>query len=92
MESGSTRRQAPDFGYGYQWWIDRLDVGGAVYSGYSARGRTGQFIFVLPDLESLDADARYARRIRVQRGDEREALIAVAAIDRIEAERNYHCS
>jgi two-component system LytT family response regulator len=40
-------------------------------------------------IESLDAESRYARRILVQKSEEREALIAVEAIDRIKAERNY---
>jgi CubicO group peptidase (beta-lactamase class C family) len=49
----ATRRQAADFEYGYQWWLDRFDVGGVTYRGYSARGRAGQFIFVLPELSLI---------------------------------------
>jgi two-component system LytT family response regulator len=40
-------------------------------------------------IESLDAGSRYACRILVQKSAEREALIAVESIDRIQAERNY---
>ncbi|MBN2370634.1 MAG: response regulator transcription factor [Vicinamibacteria bacterium] len=40
-------------------------------------------------IDDLNSEAKYARRILVQKSEEREALIAVEAIDRIQAERNY---
>lgn len=36
-------------GYGYQWWLGSFKVGEQVFESYSARGRGGQFILVLPD-------------------------------------------
>gem|GEM_PF-584226 len=36
-------------GYGYQWWLGSLRVRDRVVVSYSARGRGGQFIFVLPE-------------------------------------------
>jgi CubicO group peptidase (beta-lactamase class C family) len=46
----STKQQAPDAEYGYQWWLDRfLHLVRPVARGYSARGRAGQFIFVVPE-------------------------------------------
>lgn len=35
-------------GYGYQWWLSSFKVGEQVVESYSARGRGGQFILVLP--------------------------------------------
>jgi CubicO group peptidase (beta-lactamase class C family) len=35
-------------GYGYQWWIDSLRCNDRVVKSFSARGRGGQFILVLP--------------------------------------------
>jgi CubicO group peptidase (beta-lactamase class C family) len=36
-------------GYGYRWWITRLARHGA----YSAQGRYGQLITVVPDLQAV---------------------------------------
>ena len=47
----STQWQAPGTLYGYQWWLDNYVIGGETITGYSARGRGGQFIFVFPDLK-----------------------------------------
>lgn len=38
-------------GYGYQWWISTLQVGEREFESYSARGRGGQFILVVPELK-----------------------------------------
>jgi CubicO group peptidase (beta-lactamase class C family) len=35
-------------GYGYQWWLSSFKVDEQVVESYSARGRGGQFILVLP--------------------------------------------
>ena len=35
-------------GYGYQWWLSSFKVGEDVVESYSARGRGGQFILILP--------------------------------------------
>ncbi len=35
-------------GYGYQWWISSIKAGGSTIATYSARGRGGQFICVIP--------------------------------------------
>lgn len=40
-------------GYGYHWWTARYDVSGAVVSIYFARGSGGQYIFVIPALNSV---------------------------------------
>ena len=47
----STDWQAPGKLYGYQWWLDSYNIDGETISGYSARGRGGQFIFIFPDLK-----------------------------------------
>ncbi len=47
----STQWQAPGTLYGYQWWLDNYVIDGETITGYSARGRGGQFIFVFPDLK-----------------------------------------
>jgi CubicO group peptidase (beta-lactamase class C family) len=36
-------------GYGYQWWIDSLKSGDEAVKSFSARGRGGQFIVVIPE-------------------------------------------
>jgi CubicO group peptidase (beta-lactamase class C family) len=35
-------------GYGYQWWVSSFKAEEQVVDSYSARGRGGQFILVLP--------------------------------------------
>jgi CubicO group peptidase (beta-lactamase class C family) len=35
-------------GYGYQWWLSSLRIGEKTVATFSARGRGGQFIIVLP--------------------------------------------
>jgi CubicO group peptidase (beta-lactamase class C family) len=47
----SVQQHAPGVKYGYQWWLDSYTLWGQLKEGYSARGRGGQFIFVLPDLD-----------------------------------------
>ncbi len=39
--------------YGYQWWHDTYLVNGRAIKTIEARGAGGQFIFVIPDLESV---------------------------------------
>jgi CubicO group peptidase (beta-lactamase class C family) len=36
-------------GYGYQWWLSSFRVGDRVVESFSARGRGGQFILVIPE-------------------------------------------
>ena len=50
-ESVQPHAQAPGVRYGYQWWLDAYRFSGQRIDGYSARGRGGQYIFVLPDLD-----------------------------------------
>lgn len=38
-------------GYGYQWWISSLQVDGRAWTSFSARGRGGQFILVIPEAQ-----------------------------------------
>jgi CubicO group peptidase (beta-lactamase class C family) len=38
-------------GYGYQWWLSSLNCDGKQFASYSARGRGGQFILVVPSLQ-----------------------------------------
>jgi CubicO group peptidase (beta-lactamase class C family) len=47
----SVQQHAPGVEYGYQWWLSSYTLRGQVIECYSARGRGGQFIFVLPDLD-----------------------------------------
>jgi len=46
----STKQQAPDRTYGYQWWLGQLPVGNRRVVTYGAQGRGGQFILAMPDL------------------------------------------
>ena len=39
--------------YGYQWWINTYTSNGESYDSYSANGWGGQFIMVLPELDSV---------------------------------------
>ena len=45
----STKQQAPDRTYGYQWWLGQLPVGDRRVVTYGAQGRGGQFILAMPD-------------------------------------------
>jgi CubicO group peptidase (beta-lactamase class C family) len=47
----SVEQHAPGVGYGYQWWLSYHGHDGQVIESYSARGRGGQYIFVLPELD-----------------------------------------
>jgi CubicO group peptidase (beta-lactamase class C family) len=47
----STKQQAPDRTYGYQWWLGQLPVGDRRVVTYGAQGRGGQFILAMPDLQ-----------------------------------------
>ena len=49
----STKQQAPDQDYGYQWWRGRFPVRTRVVGAYAALGRGGQFILVFPDLQLI---------------------------------------
>src|SRR5688572_2792386 len=40
-------------GYGYQWWLGSFRVGDRDVPSYSARGRGGQFIMVIPDQQMV---------------------------------------
>lgn len=48
ISAGQLPAAARADGYGYQWWLSSFRVGGRVVQSYSARGRGGQFILVLP--------------------------------------------
>lgn len=47
----STRRQAPDQHYGYQWWLHSFHMRNRALASYRADGYGGQYIFVFPDLD-----------------------------------------
>jgi CubicO group peptidase (beta-lactamase class C family) len=47
----STKQQAPDRTYGYQWWLGQLPVGDRRVVTYGALGRGGQFILAMPELQ-----------------------------------------
>jgi CubicO group peptidase (beta-lactamase class C family) len=47
----STKQQAPDRTYGYQWWLGQLPVGNRRVVTYGALGRGGQFVLAMPDLQ-----------------------------------------
>jgi len=40
-------------GYGYLWWHNTYQVGGKTLKSIEARGAGGQYIFILPDLETV---------------------------------------
>jgi CubicO group peptidase (beta-lactamase class C family) len=40
-------------GYGYQWWLDRFEIGGKTIEGYAALGYGGQGIYVFPALDAV---------------------------------------
>jgi CubicO group peptidase (beta-lactamase class C family) len=44
----STRQQAPDRTYGYQWWLGTLSAADREIVTVGAQGRGGQFILILP--------------------------------------------
>jgi CubicO group peptidase (beta-lactamase class C family) len=46
----SLRQQAPDRGYGYQWWTRTFHVGDRAVNAAWAGGYGGQFIYLFPDL------------------------------------------
>ena len=46
----SLKQQAPDRGYGYQWWTRTFQVGGRAVTAAWAGGYGGQFICLFPDL------------------------------------------
>lgn len=53
--AASTGKQAPDFEYGYQWWLGEGDVRGKKVWVFSAQGRGGQSITVVPELDAVAA-------------------------------------
>lgn len=51
VPSAQIPKAAQADGYGYQWWISSLKVGDRNFDSFSARGRGGQFIHVVPELK-----------------------------------------
>jgi CubicO group peptidase (beta-lactamase class C family) len=49
----STKKQAPDAQYGYQWWLGSLRAGDREIATFAAQGRGGQFILILPELKMV---------------------------------------
>ncbi|GEP46301.1 6-aminohexanoate-dimer hydrolase [Brevifollis gellanilyticus] len=49
----STKQQVPYRGYGYQWWVRNFRTRDHLIEGFAAQGLGGQFIIVLPDLETV---------------------------------------
>ncbi len=49
VEAGQIPKAARADGYGYQWWLSSLSIGDRTVESYSARGRGGQFILVVPE-------------------------------------------
>lgn len=47
------RLQGPGYGYGYQWWMTDFQVQGRTLTSFYAHGFGGQFIFVLPQLNTV---------------------------------------
>ena len=39
------------YGYGYNWWLGRLSLGGGMVDYYRAMGWGGQNVFVIPGLD-----------------------------------------
>ena len=48
VDSSQIPQAARADGYGYLWWLSSFKVGEDVVESYSARGRGGQFILILP--------------------------------------------
>jgi len=40
-------------GYGYQWWLCPLNLGGLAVESFSARGWAGQYIMCIPELDMV---------------------------------------
>jgi len=55
VDPGAIPEAAHATGYGYQWWIGSLRVGERVVGSFSARGRGGQFILVIPERQLVVA-------------------------------------
>ncbi|UCC71483.1 MAG: serine hydrolase [Gemmatimonadota bacterium] len=49
----SIQQQAPDRGYGYQWWLTSFSVDGRVVDSYTGIGWGGQYVFVIPELDMV---------------------------------------
>jgi len=55
-------KDQPPFGYGYLWWIFAPDPRGKTGQDiYAARGRFGQFIFIVPEYDMVVVMNSYAR-------------------------------
>jgi CubicO group peptidase (beta-lactamase class C family) len=54
-------------GYGYQWWLETFEVGPRRYSSYSARGRGGQYIIVVPELKLVVVVTSWNNDVRLLR-------------------------
>jgi len=53
VDGAKIEAAAKSSGYGYQWWLGSFRVGDRDVPSYSARGRGGQFIIVLPDQQMV---------------------------------------
>jgi CubicO group peptidase (beta-lactamase class C family) len=53
VDAGKISPAAKANGYGYQWWLGSFRAGDRDVPSYSARGRGGQFIMVLPDQQMV---------------------------------------
>jgi CubicO group peptidase (beta-lactamase class C family) len=51
VPAGQISEAARADGYGYQWWLGSFHVGGKRIKSFSARGRGGQFILVVPSVQ-----------------------------------------
>ncbi|MEM9649235.1 MAG: serine hydrolase [Bacteroidota bacterium] len=54
--------------YGYLWWHDSYNINGEIVESMEARGAGGQFIFIVPKLESVVVMT--ARNFRNRKGDQ----------------------
>ncbi|NQZ80565.1 MAG: serine hydrolase [Colwellia sp.] len=54
IEESTTRyHDAEDWGYSYQWWLTSFNVKGQEIQSFYADGYGGQYIFVLPEIDSV---------------------------------------
>lgn len=51
VPSAQIPKEAQADSYGYQWWISSFKVGERNFDSFSARGRGGQFILVVPEMK-----------------------------------------
>lgn len=76
----STKKQAPDMGYGYEWWLPRFKVRDQMIPSFLAEGYGGQCIFVFPSLHMVVVFTGWKEPIFGQLRDMMQRYVLPAAI------------